>query len=277
MKKILMLLSFVLILCIILVSCSSEYPSTSDNFDADFRRSFPEKYSVKDPHLLFMTASPYEAKMEDNILLSVIDGVDKNMFVAGAQLSYFMGKSYEKVYVYQTEDAPTPMKDWTIKNIYLIKSSGNYQYTGDGSNGRINVMQRHLERSEILKLYTRYDESEARFIESMKESYLYAINRPGAASVSPRLGSHQLLFTFEECPNIVWISDLWWANGYFFIEVNTVESSEPPLYYGDDRRTFGLIKEEFGEMIRQALISGGWVEPEHIPGLLPPTFPQMFQ
>jgi len=267
------LLFYFLLRCmgIVFSSCAPEVPITSENFDRAFYESFEEKYSVKDPNLVYMTAGPFEAQMKGNILISVIDGVDKNMFVAGTKVSHLYGKSYDYPYVYQTEDAPTPMKDWTIKNIYITKCTDlNYRLPSDDNPSEVieNLMQRYLGTNEVLKLYTKYDDSGARFIESMEEAY----SKRRSSSIPRSNSRYKLLFTFEECPNIVWISDLWWANGYFFIEVNTIDSTDSP-----DHRTFGLINEESGEMIREALISGGWVEPEHIPGLLPPTFPQMFQ
>ena len=249
MKRTIMLLSFALMLCVMFASCGPDLPITSENFDKDFYKSFEEKYSVQDENLLYMTAGPLEVKMKNSICLALIDGVDKNMFVAGVQYKILMGPGhYDQMYIYQTEDAPIPMEDWTIKNICLINTATNpnWRYVSDEADAK-RLMLTCLESNEILKLYTKYDESEARFVESMKETYSKRL------LVSfPRFdGNYHLLFTFEECPNIVWVSTLWWANGYFFIEVNSKSDIDSYNQY----RTFGLINEESGEMIRQALIA----------------------
>lgn len=131
MKKLLVLL-VILVLCIQLFSCNrNRLPLTSDNFSKDFVNSFSDNYRLVDPQLAYVTASPWEVEIKakddqdaDRLYLSLIDNVDKAQFISVTErYDVYMGAPGYSLFVYQAQNAPTPMKDWTIKSIKILETT----------------------------------------------------------------------------------------------------------------------------------------------------------
>lgn len=148
MKKFLIIL-LVLCLCFTLTSCGIErnpsilldfgilfgnsgLPEYSENFDEEFFEMYERNFSYA-PNLAYYSASEWEAEQENgntNHRFSLINGVDKDRFVA-VSLAYrnpsdksdFIGS----VNVYRHNNAPDPIKDWTVKSVSFIAVDSNTQ------------------------------------------------------------------------------------------------------------------------------------------------------
>ena len=128
-----------------LFSCSkneSRIPKTSDNFTQEFMDVFLMDYCLADPQLYYISMLPYEVRLDlvqsllpgspTTILISSITNVDQEQFVAVTHynsIPSLMGDSSS--YVYQRQDAPNPMKDYTIFSISVVGSkSSPRQFVG---------------------------------------------------------------------------------------------------------------------------------------------------
>lgn len=244
MKRVVLLLLSVLI-CLSCTACRvTELPDHSDNFDREFIESFFENYSLADPQLSYFSASPWEAEFGDGNtqhLLSLIDDADPSEFVSVTEYTFFIGAPYVTFGVYQSADAPTPMKDWTIESITLL--SGYLPLTPTDANEvseedfARKPMEYNLSVSEEIKVFSRKEFRD--FLNSIADSYetpnpsqgrnfksVYKYEEDGLPGKSwEEYTYYYLLVRFEENSNIVWLTELYHEDGelYFTHGANQYE------------------------------------------------------
>lgn len=210
-------------ICFSLVSCRSDtLPRYSKNFDRDFVDAFEDNYIFCDPQLAYFTASPYEVKIEskkdkdETLHLSVIDDVDKELFVACTvkQFNYIGPTSYYNR-VYQHSNAPTVMDEWKISKVSLIASTSrtsSYITSPNPSSRAESFIKAHLETSDVLGTF---DTSTApELFNSIKNAYqnraVYRNEQEGLPSYIRTPDEvwgavyYSILIQFEENSNIVW-------------------------------------------------------------------------
>ena len=264
MKKLLVLL-VILVLCIQLFSCN-RLPLTSDNFSKDFVNSFSDNYRLVDPQLAYVTASPWEVEIKtkddqdaDRLYLSLIDNVDKAQFISVTErYDAYMGAPGYSLFVYQAQNAPTPMKDWTIKSIKILETT---QFADSEENVLLlsaKYMETILSYSTVIRTYD--NDTGSDFLDMMKNAYSTAekferyqspATRVTRSSGQPSdlnylIKNYSLLIEFNECDNIIWHSYLCEDSENLYFECTTygVEDVE--------RKVFSLAKidDEYKEEIR---------------------------
>ena len=244
MKRVVLLLLSVLI-CLSCTACRvTELPDHSDNFDREFIESFFENYSLADPQLSYFSASPWEAEFGDGstkYLLSLIDDADPSEFVSVTEYSFFIGAPSVTFGVYQSADAPTPMKDWTISSVSLL--AGYLPFTPTDANEVSDEdyarkpMEYNLSVSDEIKIFSRSDSRD--FLNFVAESYKNPISSKGRSFSSiykyeedglpgkswEEYTYYYLLVRFEENSNIVWLTELYHEDGelYFTHGANQYE------------------------------------------------------
>ena len=257
MKKVFMLL-LVIVLFTQFFSCQrNNLPLTSDNFSQDFVSSFFDNYRLVDPQLAYVTASPREVEIkvdnDEKLYLSLIDSVDKAQFVSVIEREdYYMGAPSYNVFVYQTSDAPTPMKDWTIKSIRVLEVTPIAETEENALSFSERYMEALLSSSTVLHTYDNNNGSD--FLDMIKSAYLTAEtlqSHPGIIrgtdSNQPNyLRYYSLLIEFNESDNIIWHSYLFEDSDNIYFECTT--------YDADDVKRYGFsmakIDETFVEEIR---------------------------
>lgn len=257
MKKVFMLL-LVIVLFTQFFSCQrNNLPLTSDNFSQDFVNNFSDNYRLVDPQLAYVTASPWEVEIkignDEKMYLSLIDSVDKTQFVSVTEREdYYMGAPSYNVFVYQTSDAPTPMKDWTIKSIRVLEVTPIAETKENALLFSENYMEALLASSNVLHTYDNDNGSD--FFDMIKSAYSTAGTLQSHPSIIRKTNSNQpdylryysLLIEFNENDNIIWHSYLFEDpdNTYF----------DCTIYDADDieRNGFSMAKidEKFVEEIR---------------------------
>ncbi len=240
-----LLLLMSVLLCLSCSSCKvTELPEYSDNFDREFIESFFENYSLADPQLYYFSASPWEAEFGDGsnkYLLSCIDDTDSAEFVSVTEYSFFIGAPSVTLGVYQSADAPTPMKDWTVSSITLLSGYLPFNPTDANEVSDEDFAQRPMEynlsASEEIKFFARkefrdflnftaesYETPNPSQGRSFKRVYKYAEDGfPGKSW--KEYTYYYLLVRFEENSNMVWLAELYHEDGelYFTHGVNTYE------------------------------------------------------
>ena len=257
MKKVFMLL-LVIVLFTQFFSCQrNNLPLTSDNFSQDFVNSFLDNYRLVDPQLAYVTASPWEVEVkvdnDERLYLSLIDNVDKAHFVSVTErVAYHMGPPSYMVFVYQTADAPKPMKDWTIKNIRVLEVTPIAETEENALLFSENYMEALLASSNVLHTYN--NDNGLDFLDMIKSAYLTAEtlqSHPGIikgtdSSQPDYLRYYSLMIEFNESDNIIWHSYLFEDSDNIYFECTT--------YNADDFKRYGFsmakISEEFVEEIR---------------------------
>lgn len=257
MKKLFVLL-LILLLCIQLFACDrNDLPLTSDNFSQDFVNSFSDDYRLVDPQLAYVTASPWEIEIKVNndekLYLSLIDTVDKAHFVSVTERKdYYMGSPSYNVFVYQTADALSPMKNWTIKSIRVLEVTPIAETKRNALSLSERYMETLLASSAVLHTYDNDNGSD--FLDMIKSAYSTAEilqSHPplvrGTDSNQPSyLRYYSLLIEFNESDSIIWHSYLFEDADNIYFECTTYGSDDV------DRNDFSMAKigEEFVEEIR---------------------------
>lgn len=257
MKKMFVLL-LILLLCIQLFSCEkNDLPLTSDNFSQDFVSSFSDNYRLVDPQLAYVTASPWEVEIKVNndekLYLSLIDNVDKAHFVSVTERKeYYMGSPSYNVFVYQTSDAPTPMKNWTIKSIRVLEVTPIAETKDNALSLSERYMETLLASSTVLHTYDNGNGSD--FLDMIKSAYSTAETLQTHPSIIRGTDSNQpnylryysLLIEFNESDNIIWHSYLFEDSDNIYFDCTIYDADDI------DRNGFSMAKidEEFVEEIR---------------------------
>ena len=257
MKKVFMLL-LVIVLFTQFFSCQrNNLPLTSDNFSQDFVNSFSDNYRLVDPQLAYVTASPWEVEIkidnDEKLYISLIDSVDKAQFVSVTEREdYYMGAPSYNVFVYQTSDAPTPMKDWTIKSIRVLEVTPIAETKENALLFSENYMEALLASSNVLHTYDNDNGSD--FFDMIKSAYSTAGTLKSHPSIIRETNSNQpdylryysLLVEFNENDNIIWHSYLFEDSDNIYFDCT--------IYDADDieRNGFSMAKidEKFVEEIR---------------------------
>ncbi|MBE6554097.1 MAG: hypothetical protein E7666_07130 [Ruminococcaceae bacterium] len=227
MKK---MICFIFAIMFCFSSCSllwdrRDYPLTSENFDLDFRESFFNTYYMADPQLIYTNSAPLEIEIRGNLephteyddpdrfYISVIDSTPKEDFLAVTernQETSMMGGIDQCTYrVYQSDSAPVPMRDWTIKSISVFYSTPGFTNVKKADERAQHPMDNALFGSGgIIKTYTQEDSPA--FLASFSESYQNRINKYPEPIANEVLRSANdlyqcyLLIRFEENDNLVW-------------------------------------------------------------------------
>ena len=245
MRRIILVLLSITI-CISCTSCRvTNLPDHSENFDKKFVESFFENYSLADPQLSYFSASPWEAEIRGDTnrqyLLSCVDETDPAHFVSVSEFIFFIGTPSVTCAVYQSKDAPTPMKDWTISSVSLL--AGYLPFTPTDANAVSDEdyarkpMEYNLSVSEEIKIFSRSDSRD--FLNFVAESYKNPISSKGRSFSSiykyeedglpgkswEEYTYYYLLVRFEENSNIVWLTELYHEDGelYFTHGANQYE------------------------------------------------------
>ena len=238
------------VLCAQLVSCQrSGLPLTSDNFPKDFVNSFFENYRLVDPQLAYVTASPWEVEIkvdsDNKLYLSLIDNVDKAQFLSVTERrAFYMGAPSYSLFVYQTPDAPTPMKDWTIKSIRVIEMSPIAETKENALLFSEKFMDSLLESSTVLHTYD--NDTGSAFLDMIKNAYLKAetfkLGTTSIKQVDKRTDYSQpsrfclLLIEFNESNDIIWHSYLYEDSDNIYFECTTYTADDV------DRKGLSLAK-----------------------------------
>ena len=269
MKKIVLILIATILFSF--TSCSFEpYSATgvvgySENFPKDFCDSLYEKYPYFDENLYYFSASPWEAEFRvDNkdisrVALAQIDGVDKSDFIAATEISIFIGAPDFNTRIYQSEDAPLPMRDWTIKDIGLYVCNWLYFAPGKSEQADFaqNIMEYHMTKLEEIKVFGRENESE--FIDYVKAAYadpvegligVYGIREEFVNELGTKDSKgFYLLVRFEENDNIVWMAPVSEKDGMLYLEC-TVSNSLRTL---DENQSYLPLGEEYSQIIAELI------------------------
>ena len=269
MKKIVLILIATILFSF--TSCSFEpYSATgvvgySENFPKDFCDSLYEKYPYFDENLYYFSASPWEAEFRvDNkdisrVALAQIDGVDSSDFIAATEISIFIGAPDFNTRIYQSEDAPLPMRDWTIKDISLYVCNWLYSAPGKSEQADFaqNIMEYHMTKLEEIKVFGRENESE--FIDYVKAAYadpvegligVYGIREEFVNELGTKDSKgFFLLVRFEENDNIVWMAPVSEKDGMLYLEC-TVSNSLRTL---DESQSYLPLGEEYSQIIAELI------------------------
>ncbi|MBE6554099.1 MAG: hypothetical protein E7666_07140 [Ruminococcaceae bacterium] len=248
MKKVICFI--IILLCFSLCSCR-DYPLTSENFDWDFQENFFHRYFMLDPQLTYIEASPWEIELlgppkpkqnysnANRFYLSVIKDTPKEDFVAVTERDTGgIGGDGYWYRVYQREDAPVPMRDWTIKSISVFYYIGEHpfpQTIEDHEEWAQNPLGKSLFASGgIIKTYTQADSDV--FLSSFSESYqnktegVIMLERNELLSAIEEKfntwSTYGLLVRFEENDNLVWCVELDWHNDRLVCELSFYEPLE---------------------------------------------------
>lgn len=268
MKRIIL----ILMITLLLTSCSIEpYSATgvvgySENFPKEFCDSIYEKYPYFDEKLYYYSASPWEAEFRvDNknisrIALARIDGVDSSDYIAATEISIFIGAPDFSTYIYQSEDAPLPMRDWTIKDVTLYVCNWLYHAPGKSEQADFaqNIMEYHMTKLEEIKVFDR--ENESAFIDYVKAAYaepiegltgVYAIREEFFNTELSTKDSNgfYLLVRFEENDNIVWLAPVSEKDGMLYLEC-TVSRSLRTL---GESQSYLPLGEEYSQIIAELI------------------------
>lgn len=260
MKKIIVF-SVVFVLCAQLLSCnSSNLPLTSDNFSKDFVTGFSDNYRLVDPQLAYVTASPWEVEIKVNnderLYLSLIDDVDKAQFVSVTERhDYYMDPPSYRLFVYQAPDAPTPMKDWTVKRVRVLEVTPIADTKEDAVSFSEKYTEALLGSSDVL--YTYDNDNGSDFLDMIKSAYLAAEtlqSHPGMirgtdSDQPDYLRYYSLLIEFNENDNIVWHSYLFEDSDDIYFECTAYSADDV------DRNGFSMAKisDEFAEEVRRII------------------------
>lgn len=266
MKKICLI--SILTLLLSLTSCSIEpYSATgvigySENFPQEFCDSIYENYPYCDENLSYFSASPWETEFKvDNsnirLALAQIDGVDMSDYIAATEIRhYFIGPPQFSTYIYQSADAPMPMRDWTIKDItlYICNWLYNVPNKSEEADFAQNIMEYHMTKLEEIKVFDRENESD--FINSVKAAYaepiegLYGVYSIREEFFNPELSTRDsngfyLLVRFEENDNLVWLASVMEKDGMLYLECTVRNTSED---YIEDH-SYLPLGEEYSQII----------------------------
>lgn len=218
-----LLLTVSFLLCISLLSCrSNTLPLTSDNFQKDFVSSFFDTYHMVDPQLAYVSASQWEIEIKtngahsrDSLYLALIDNVDKAQFVSGIERNgAYMGAASYYIYVYQNADAPSPMKDWTIKSIRILEITPFANAYEDVLVRSKKYMDTIISSSVVLQTYDR--DNNPQFVDMIRSAYAEPVTQELLTSVIRGTNDEQpdllryylLLIDFNESKDIIWYSYL---------------------------------------------------------------------
>ena len=255
----------VVVICFSLVSCRSDtLPRYSKNFDRDFVDAFEDNYIFCDPQLAYFTASPYDVKIEskkddvDTLYLSVIDDVDKELFVActAKKIRYIGPTSYYNR-VYQHSNAPIVMDEWEISKVSLIASTfptSSYIESPNPSSRAESFIKAHLETNDVLGTF---DPSTApELFNSIKTAFQNRIFYKNGQADSPSgirtpdepFGAiyYSLLIQFEENSNIVWNTYLCEHEDGVYFECYSYENETL-------KREYARLDDDFAATVRKLI------------------------
>lgn len=269
MKKIVLILIATILFSF--TSCSFEpYSATgvvgySEDFPKEFCDSLYEKYPYFDENLYYFSALPWEAEFRvDNkdisrVALAQIEGVDSSDFIAATEISIFIGAPDFNTRIYQSEDAPMPMRDWTIKDITLYVCNWLYFAPGKSEQADFaqNIMEYHMTKLEQIKVFGR--ESESEFIDYVKAAYaepvegligVYGIREEFVNELGTKdSNGFYLLVRFEENDNLVWMAPVSEKDGMLYLEC-TVSNSLRTL---DENQSYLPLGEEYSQIIAELI------------------------
>ena len=270
MKKVIYIL--ILTLLVSLTSCSIEpYSATgvigySENFPKELCDSLYENYPYFDENLYYFSASPWETEFRvDNrnisrVALAQIDGVDKSDFIAVTEINIFIGAPDFDTYIYQSEDAPLPMRDWTIKDITLYVCNWLYNPPGKSEEADFaqNIMKYHMTRLEEIKVFDR--ENSPEFIDYVRAAYaepvegLFGVHVIREEFFNTELGTKDsngfyLLVRFEESDNIVWLAPVSEKDGMLYLDC-TVRKT---LKDYTQKNSYLPLGEEYSQIIAELI------------------------
>ena len=275
-KRYVKLIILLLTLCMFVSSCGSGLPLRSETFNDDFIESFYENYSLVDPQLAYFSAPWFEVeipKVKDQegantICLGLIDREDKSLFVSVSENN---GVNHY-VHVYQSDKAPVPMMDWTIKKVSIFYTGLRYtSYVGwrevENDKEIYNLQtafKYHLDKSILIQEYDPINN--ASLINSIKDAYVDALPSPKSNNTGcifnfdPNGPNHYycIMVEFEESDNIVWWSNLYEGNGELYLKCNNYKYHEYEKY----QNYYFKLPEELNNEIIEILRSDGCKIPE---------------
>ena len=249
----------VVALCFSLCFCSRDgMPRYSENFDRNFVDSFEDNYTCCDPHLAYFTASPREVKIEskkvknETMYLSVIDDVDKNLFVACTVKNFnYIGRPSSEIRVYKHTNAPNVMQDWTVGSVSILATT--HHISSDISQQDESFIKAHLESSNVLETF---GTSATEVLDSIRSAYQNRAPYKNEQSDTPSeirtpdedwgAVRYSLLIEFEENNNIVWHT--------YLCELEDEVYFECYLYEGETlKREYARLDDDFATTVRQLI------------------------
>ena len=261
MKKIFSV-ALVLIVLFQMTSCFKQKPSKT--FSKEFQDHFFENYTVVDPCISYFEANEANAMLPivrstqpayrsmSRIEFAKIKEVDDLSFVAVIEYQFFFTLSRYTLSVYQTKDAPVPMRDWQIKQVYL----SDYSFHGiDIQREYQKPHNRQLSEDNLCAVF------EAGKDDLLTNAIGEAYRNASPLTKMPRgvniMGSDfnysfHFVVQFEECPNICWNTQICYQNGKYYISVmNERDENDPSKWvekYGElDERIYPMIVPFFEE------------------------------
>jgi hypothetical protein len=226
----------VFVLALELCSCSkkTKLPHTSDNFSQEFMDSFMLEYRLYDSNLYYTSRNAFEvelrnikiydpeilgnARIVEQLHIASIKNVSEEEFVAVEHIGGFVpmpgGGTQYAYYVYQRNDAPVPMKDYTISSVSIIGSIKRPETINtekfSGGEGDLILAEYSSDDMIINSLKDSYDNA------ILDDTETYNICWPSNNILCATY--FYLLFEFEEVENLVWF-------------VPIVEDTSNNLYY----------------------------------------------
>ena len=261
MKKILSI-TLVFVILFQLTSCFKQKPSKT--FSQEFQDHFLENYAVVDPCISYFEANKIDALIKVqpsrendfvNVLqLAKIKDIDDLSFVAVIPCKYTLPMFMYFKAVYQTKDAPVPMRDWQIKKIFLSDSS---PYT-DFRPEKFKYQEPHQEQLSEECLCAVFEAGkDDLLIQAIVDAYrdaspLTKMPRGVCVIGSDFNYSFHFVVQFEECPNICWNTQICYQNGKYYISImNERDENDPSKWvekYGElDERVYPMIVPFFEE------------------------------
>jgi hypothetical protein len=206
--------------------------------------------------------------------------VDKSQFLAVTQIDALLLSIdlYVSTCVYQSADAPIPMKDWTIKSVSIFthdmytqldKDNGMYLFFPDEDIGYDNIdtynpqniFKYNLEKKCILM--SKYDPvNNASFIQLIKDAYTEGLSSPQQGNLDKAMDRasdrYFVLIEFEENDNIFWWSHVYHQNGELYLKCNNYKYHE----YKKNQNYYFKLPEELNNEIIEILRSDGCEIPD---------------
>ena len=260
MKKI---LSITLVLIVLFQMTSCFKKKQSKTFSQEFQDHFLGNYSQVDPEISYFEANEVETRLKvraslendfvNELQLAKIKDVDDLSFVAVIACKYRLPMFMYSKAVYQTKDAPVPMRDWHIKKIFLSDMKSYINARPDYSEYQ-NPHQKQLNEDHLCAVFE-FGKDDL-LVNAVVEAYQNASLSEKYPSVEIHTSTSSFYFSFvvqfEECPNICWNTRIYYHSGKYYISVmNERDENDPSKWvekYGElDERIYPMIVPFFEE------------------------------
>lgn len=225
-------------LCVLSALTSCLY--LPDDGELDFDATFYDTYFVEDYNLRHWEVNAWEDEVRvipddepshcywESLRVAPIPDIDTDLFVAGIRSGRFLiGGTHQELFIYQSESAPIPRKDWTIAEIKIFPGTLDSDVYTSSSTYK-TYYRDWVGNAEILYSWQK-EGSDPALLEELQTS-IGAVPNPKEegeckealyqTNESDRGTTVVLCVTFRENPHIAWFATVYVAqDGYYLARV----------------------------------------------------------